>query len=158
MSPTATSKPEPATKTFRFISKGAHFCLQHIAPQSVIENGVVKVLEKGHTLDFGSPFRTTGEHLPKGTFETTDPELAAWMREQTSFGTEFWEAGNEPDAIHPSIAELAPLIAKATSELDAGELETLLAEERGTHNRIDVVTMLEASLAQISSLGEAAGD
>lgn len=146
----ATAEKKPTTKTFRFISKGLHFQIVHRPPLTRDNNsGGMIVEDKGHIIDFGTPFRTEGADQPSGSYTTTDPEIAEWLRAQSSFNLEYWEQGNEPDALHPTIHELAPVIARATAELDVDTLRKLLEAEQGSHKRGDVLAMLDASIAQI---------
>jgi hypothetical protein len=150
VSATAEAKTAKTAKTYRFISKGLHFQIVHRPPLTATSDaGGMIVKDPGHIIDFGTPFRVEGADQPSGTYVTSDPEIAEWLRAQASFNVEFWESGNEPDAIHPTMAELAPVIAKATAELDVDTLRQLLEAEQGSHNRPDVLSMLEASIGQL---------
>jgi hypothetical protein len=146
-----TAAPSKIEKVYRFISKGLHFQIVHVPPQSHYEGEQRVIDNKGHIIDFGTPFRVEGADQPKGVFVTTDEAIAEWLRAQDSFNVEFWEPGNEPDAVHPTMAELAPMIAKATAELDTDTLRGLLEEELATHSRADVVSVLEASIHQLEA-------
>lgn len=142
------------TKPSRFISKGAHFQIVYRPPRSRFENGMLVTDDPGEILDFGTPFRIDGADQPVGTYVTDDPVKIEWLRNAQSFNVEFWEAGNEPDALHPTVAELAPQIAKATAELDTDKLRELLEAEEASHKRADVVTMIESSIEALEAQSE----
>jgi hypothetical protein len=50
------------------------------------------------------------------------------------------------------MGELAPVVAKATAELDRDTLEQLLEAEQDTHNRADMVSLIEANLATLEAI------
>jgi hypothetical protein len=150
----ATEQPTKTTTPHRFISKGMHFQIVHRPPLTRDNNsGGMIVVDRGHIIDFGTPFRVEGNDLPVGTYVTDDPEIVEWLRNADSFNVEFWEQGNEPDAVHPTMQELAPQIAAATAELDTDALHELLKAELATHNRPDVLAVLEASLGHLEANG-----
>lgn len=141
----AATKTKPST----FRSKGAHFQIVMRPPLTRYENGMLITDDAGKILDFGTPFRSTDG--PRGQYTTSDPDEIEFLRNAASFGVEFWELGNEPDALHPTMAELAPQVAAATAELDVDALRALLEAEEASHKRPDVVTMIESAIEALES-------
>ena len=66
-----------------------------------------------------------------------------------SFGTRFWIVGHAPGTLYPRPQDLRKSMRLALTALDEEALANLLAEERRAHQRAELLTELEESLALV---------
>ncbi len=129
---------------FQFYSRGVNFCVGLVPARVHYDDHGQRVETGGVVADFA----------PDGRYETDDPEVAEKLRAAESFNVDFHEFGNEPDAIKPTLPDAIKSLTEASVANDAAAVESLLQQERATHNRAEIVGAAETALANIRKLNE----
>lgn len=144
-----------------FISRGVKYMRVRKNPHRAQAPSGEMLHHKGVIYDFfGEDVnQAEGVSVPvPGTLVTDVPDHVHYLRSSLlappeEFGTsEYVERGREPDAMRPTLAELAPLIAEATRELEVDKLQVLLEREQATHQRESVLVQLEAAINAVQSI------
>lgn len=99
---------------------------------------------------------TPGERaiFNNGKYYTADPEVVEWLRSRPGFNVEFWELGQEPGVILPALGDLLDQITLATARNKPDRLREILAAERDTHNRDEVIRTAEVALNELTAGAE----
>jgi hypothetical protein len=140
---TATDKKK-SSKVTKFYSRGH-------GQRVTLKSPEVRYDERGNRIEIGG----TVAEFDNGFWETDDSELADIMREREGFNLDFFEEGNEPGALKPSEPDALAAIIEATAAQDAEKVETVLAEEKATHNRPAVIGAATTALANVRKAIEA---
>lgn len=76
----------------------------------------------------------------------TEVDKAAWLRSHNGFNQNYWEIGNEPDAMRPSVEEMLREITQAAVLVDLDRLKELRRSEDETHQRQTVIGAIDDAL------------
>ncbi len=145
-----------------FIAKGANLVLVRAPIVQVPDprTGLVKT-DPGERYDFGEgrpvgqlTFREGERQRDDGPADpdtglATRVDVCDWLRGHRGFNDLFWEIGNEPGQLKPTLSECMERIAQAGPVLDWKSLEDLIAEERDSHNRDTVLRAAESALEAV---------
>lgn len=88
------------------------------------------------------------------TFDLVLDEIRSNPRFNTRHG--FWEIQSPPDALSPSVEEMATEIVAASATQNVAEIKRLLKSEKDTHDRAEVKDMGNAALKAIAASDEPA--
>lgn len=66
-----------------------------------------------------------------------------------SFGTRFWLAGHPPGTLYPRPADFRADVRRALTKLEEEALVEMVAKERSTHQRADLISEAEDALALV---------
>jgi hypothetical protein len=130
-------------KEIEFYSRGRGLVVGIEPPAVHFDARGERVESGGSVADFG---------LGNGFFTTDDPDVADHLRSCESFGTDFWETGSEVGGIKPTVADAVIAISEAAVAHDAEALETVIHEEKATHNRAEVLGAAQAALANVRTV------
>jgi hypothetical protein len=114
-------------------------------------DGVVGT-EPGTTVEFSNYVFQVDDPTAKKLGFQSQTELASALRGAWSFNREFWELGNAPDALKPSVDEMLERIAEAIAYQrvdrlrELKDLETVGDGEQGGHSRHEVLAALDRGL------------
>jgi hypothetical protein len=87
----------------------------------------------------------------------TQAELTQALRDAGTFNREFWEIGNAPNALKPSVQDMLAQITDATAYQrveklrELRQLETVGDGELGGHNREEVLASLDRALGILTN-------
>lgn len=130
-------------KQFKFYSRGRGQTVTIVSPTHHYDQDGKRVEKDGLIADFG---------ILGGRWETDNEEHAALLRERDGFNVDFFEEGNEPDALKPSEPDALASIVSAVAAQDLEALEGILQREKSTHNRPTVVGTAETALADLRKI------
>lgn len=130
---------EKKKKVTRFYSRGH-------AQTVTIESPDIVYDDHGHRIEKGG---TIADFAPDGWYETDDDDIVAVLREREGYNLDFFEEGNEPDAIKPTEGDAIATIIEATAAEDDEAIQKVLDEEKATHNRPTVVGAATAALVNV---------
>lgn len=71
------------------------------------------------------------------------------LRAHNAFGHDFWEAGHAPGTLYPRPQDFRRELMASVGTLDEERLVAMLAEERGSHHRLDLIGDAEVALATV---------
>jgi hypothetical protein len=155
MSATATT---PQTVTFR--SRFSEHVLTRVprleghtpmGQRTVVQAGE-RFQFKGHLLAV-RPGRNVHQDSMDWLADDADPiaerdEVEA-LKAHREFGKDFWEEGHAPGTLYPRPQEFRKSVVTASVALDADEIQRLLDQEFGTHNRAELVQFAKDTLETI---------
>ncbi len=79
-----------------------------------------------------------------------EAELVEALRNRkATVNQEFWEMGNEPDAMHPAVDILLGKISDYAVDHNVDGLREILAQEQDTHNRHEVLVSAQRALGRL---------
>lgn len=84
--------------------------------------------------------------LREGEDVGVERDAVAALLAHRSFGTKFWLVGHEPGTLYPRDVDTRAAIRKASVALDEETLVNMIAEERRTHGRADLISEAEDAL------------
>lgn len=87
----------------------------------------------------------------RGSFLTKDESVAEWMRNHEKFNSKFYEVGNEPDRISPTLDEVMGQITGAAANGDLIALAEIYDREKATHDRAPVLAAAEKGMEAIEA-------
>jgi hypothetical protein len=158
-----------AGKTVTFESKSAHFTLirQHRV-QTPLLTGGYQTVQKGITYKFQPTPSGRGENKMVGVLTvregqdklTTDDESFLAPGEEVgierdavkalmasrAFGAQFWVKGHEPGTLYPRPQDFRRELQVCIASLNEERLAEMLQEERGSHQRADLLAEVEDAL------------
>lgn len=124
------------------------------SPRATAESGFIGVL----TLREGQDKRDDDNEswLRDGEEVGEMRDAVTALMAHKDFGQDFWIQGHEPGTLYPRPVEFRRDVTVATATLDDEKLEAMLAEERRTHGRVDLLQEAEDALGVVRQLQEAA--
>lgn len=100
-----------------------------------------------HVANLSAPELVKGMEYHEKSLE----DVAEMLRAKPEYGTDFWQVGDAPGQLHPSIQERTEEIVRASVKGDRAAIEAIVAEENRTHNRPEVISY---GLAAVEALEE----
>ena len=79
----------------------------------------------------------------------TTGELVERLREATTYGTEFFEPGNDPNQQHPATEDVLADVMSAVARGQHDKLVAILEREESTHMRPEVIEPVKRALAEV---------
>lgn len=128
--------PSPTGVGYQNVNRGKTYQFQPV-PSPLAESGFV-----GHLTVKAGADKLTTDHdgwLRDGEEQGKERDVVEAFRAHREYGQDFWEQGHAPGTVYPRPVDWRKDVTLATANLADDKLAEMIAEERRTHGRQELI-------------------